>query len=73
LAAAVRLSAFLLLVAVLFVAAYLAGADVGPVTVVHGHSGPGSGSGSGGMHMGSAVLSSARSSDLAQYLTVGRR
>jgi uncharacterized RDD family membrane protein YckC len=71
LAAAVRLSAFLLMVAVLFVAAYLAGADVGPVTVVHGHSGPGSGS--GGMHMGSEVLSSARSSDLAHYLTVGRR
>lgn len=50
-AALVRLGAFLALVVVLFLIAYAAGAEVGPVTLVHGHSGPGP-----GMHMGSAVL-----------------
>lgn len=60
-AAIVRLGAFLALVAVLFLVAFLAGRGVGPVTLVHGHSGSGSDSGSGsgsgsGMNMGSNNL-----------------
>jgi len=49
LAAALRLGAFLALVSVLFLIAYAAGAGVGPVTLVHGRSGP-------GMHMGAVRL-----------------
>ena len=50
---AVRLGGFLLLVVVVFLAAFAVGSRLGPVSPAHG--GSGGGSGSGGMHMG-AVL-----------------
>jgi hypothetical protein len=51
---AVRLGGFLLLVAVVFLAAFAIGSRLGPVSPAHGGPGGGSGSG-GGMHMGAVV------------------
>jgi hypothetical protein len=47
---AVRLGGFLLLVVVVFLAAFAIGSRLGPVSPAHG-GGSGGGSGSGGMHM----------------------
>lgn len=57
--AAVRLGAFVALLAVLFAVAFLVGSRLGPVSAVHHGPGSGSGSGSGGgmsgMNMGAGL------------------
>jgi hypothetical protein len=51
---ALKLTGFLVLLAVIFAGARLAGASVGPVTTGHAHiQYTGDGSGTGGMQMGS--------------------